>query len=98
MPEDGLFSAGVSVDVGQGMFINQRMASLRTARIYRDQSLAERDLMVNEVLYDAALAYFDWLRVYNEMIIYEGSLKMPWNDMTGLQGMPGWGQFLPLIL
>ncbi|WP_251805199.1 TolC family protein [Antarcticibacterium sp. W02-3] len=75
VPEDGLFSAGVSVDVGQGMFINQRMASLRTARIYRDQSLAERDLMVNEVLYDAALAYFDWLRVYNEMIIYEGFLE-----------------------
>lgn len=75
VPEDGLFSAGISMDVGQGMFINQRMASLRSAKIYRDQSRAERDLMVNEVLYTAALAYFDWLRVYNEMIIYEGFLE-----------------------
>ncbi|QED39130.1 TolC family protein [Antarcticibacterium arcticum] len=75
VPEDGLFSAGISMDVGQGMFINQRMASLRNAKIYRDQSLAERDLMVNEVLYSAALAYFDWLKVYNEMIIYEGFLE-----------------------
>lgn len=74
IPPDGLFSAGVSVDVGQGMFINERMAALRSARIFQDQSLAERDLMVNEVLYEAALTYFDWLRVYNEMSIYEGFL------------------------
>lgn len=75
VPEDGLFSAGISMDVGQGMFINQRMASLRSAKIYRDKSLLDRDLMINEVIYTAALAYFDWLRVYNEMIIYEGFLE-----------------------
>lgn len=74
LPPDGFFSAGVSVDVGQGMFINKRMAALSSARIFQDQSLAERDLMVNEILYKAALAYFDWLRVYNEMSIYEGFL------------------------
>lgn len=74
VPPDGLFSAGISVDVGQGMFINERMVALRSARIFQDQSLAERNLMVNEVLYEAALTYFDWLRVYNEMSIYEGFL------------------------
>lgn len=85
VPEDGLFSAGISVDVGQGMFINKRMASLRSAKIYRDQSLAARDLMVNEVLYNAALAYFDWLRVYNEMIIYEGFLENAVERFTGIE-------------
>lgn len=74
VPPEGLFSAGISVDVGQGMFINERMAALRSARIFQDQSLAERDLMVNDVLYEAAIAYFDWLRVYNEMTIFEGFL------------------------
>lgn len=85
VPQDGLFSAGVSVDVGQGMFINQRMASLRSARIYRDQSVAERDLMLNDVLYEAALAYFDWLRVYNEMIIYEGFLENAEERFRGIE-------------
>lgn len=74
VPPDGLFSAGVSVDVGRGMFINERMAAIRNARIFQDQSLAERDLMVNDILFEAALAYFDWLRVYNEMSIFEGFL------------------------
>lgn len=85
VPQDGLFSAGVSVDVGQGMFINQRIASLRSAKIYRDQSVAERDLMVNEVLYTAAIAYFDWLRVYNEMIIYEGFLENAGERFRGIE-------------
>lgn len=74
VPQEGLFSAGVSVDVGRGMFINERMAALRNARLFQNQSLAERDLMVNDILFNAALAYFDWLRVYNEMSIYEGFL------------------------
>ncbi|MFO7719121.1 MAG: TolC family protein [Gillisia sp.] len=85
VPPDGLFSAGVSVDVGQGMFINKRMASLRSAKIYRDQSVADRDLMVNEVLYAAALAYFDWVRVYNEMIIYEGFLENAVERFVGIE-------------
>ncbi|MFO8146261.1 MAG: TolC family protein [Bacteroidota bacterium] len=85
VPTDGLFSAGISVDVGQGMFINKRMASLRSAKIYREQSVAARDLMVNEVLYNAALAYFDWLRVYNEMIIYEGFLENASERFKGIE-------------
>lgn len=85
VPPDGLFSAGISVDVGQGMFINKRMATFRSARIYRDQSVTTRDLMINEVLYTAALAYFDWLRVYNEMIIYEGFLENAVERFKGIE-------------
>jgi len=85
VPQDGLFSAGVSVDVGQGMFINERMAALRTARIYRDQAVADRDLMVNKVLYEASLAYFDWLRAYNEMYIYEGFLTNALERFGGIE-------------
>ncbi len=85
VPTDGLFSAGISVDVGQGMFINKRMASLRSAKIYREQSVAARDLMVNDVIYNAALAYFDWLRVYNEMIIYESFLENAAERFKGIE-------------
>ncbi len=75
VPEEGLFSAGVSVDVGRGMFINDRMAALRSARAFRDQTMADRELLVNQVLYEASLAYFNWLRVYNEGKIYAGFLE-----------------------
>lgn len=74
VPEEGLFSAGVSVDVGRGMFISDRMAALSSARAFRDQTVAERELLVNQIIYEASLAYFDWLEVYNEMRIYENFL------------------------
>lgn len=74
VPEEGLFSAGVSIDVGQGMFINERMAALKSAKIFRDQTVANRELLVNEILYDASIAYFEWLKDYNKFKIYENFL------------------------
>lgn len=75
VPEDGLYSAGVALAVGQGMFMDQRMAALRTARLFREQNRAERDLLVNQVLFDASIAYFEWFRAYNEFSIYEGFVE-----------------------
>ena len=70
VPEGGLYSAGVSFSVAQGFWINERMATLRKARFFREQSRAERDLLVNTVLTEASKAYFTWLEASNEQAIY----------------------------
>jgi len=70
VPTDGLYSAGVSVSVGQGLWINERMATLKQAKIFKERSLVERDLQVNEVLFEASLAYFDWLHAYRDTQVY----------------------------
>lgn len=75
VPLEGLFGAGVSVPIAQGLLINERMASLRQAKLFREQTKADRDLLVNEVLYNASLAYFDWLKNYNEFEIYRNFLQ-----------------------
>lgn len=74
VPSDGLYSAGVSISVGQGLWINERMATLKKAKFFRNQSKADRDLLVNQILYEATLAYFDWLKAYNEAMIYQNFL------------------------
>ncbi len=70
LPEGGLYSAGVSFSLAQGFWINERMAMLRKARFFREQSRADRDLMVNAVLAEASKAYFTWLEATNERSIY----------------------------
>lgn len=75
VPDDGLFSMGVSVSVLQGLLINDRMASLKRAKIFKEQSLVERDLLVNQIIYDASLAYFDWVQAFNEVKIYTHFLR-----------------------
>jgi len=71
MPNQGLTSLGINVPIGQGLFINQRMADLRKAKIQLSLSQAERNLMAIAVLYDASIAYFNWKRNFNEVKMYE---------------------------
>ena len=70
VPEGGIYSAGVSISLAQGLLMNDRMASLKKARFFQDQTKADRDLLVNQLLYDASIAYFKWLQAYNEEQIY----------------------------
>ncbi len=74
VPEDGLYSAGVSVPVARGLLTNKRMAMLRQSRLYVKQAQADRQLLVNNILYEATVSYFNWLRRYNEKRVYEDFL------------------------
>ncbi|NHF58692.1 TolC family protein [Flavobacteriaceae bacterium TP-CH-4] len=73
-PDNGLYSAGVSVSVAQGLWINDRMATLKQAKIFREQTKADRDLLVNQILYEASLAYFDWLQAYLDAQVFDNFL------------------------
>ncbi len=84
LPQDGLYSAGVSMALGQGFWTNERMATLRKAKFFREQSKADQDLLVNQVLFEASKSYFDWLKAFNETKIYEGFLT---NAETRFQGV-----------
>ena len=50
VPDDGLYSAGISASLGQGLFINKRMADLKKAKFFREQSKADRDILINQIL------------------------------------------------
>jgi len=75
LPNQGLTSLGVTIPIGQGLFINQRMSDLRKAKIQLQLSQAERKLKAIEVLYDASIAYFNWKRNYREVQLYRTYLK-----------------------
>nr|WP_315206641.1 TolC family protein [uncultured Flavobacterium sp.] len=71
LPNQGLTSLGVTVPLGQGLFINQRMADVRKAKMQMQLSQSERKLQAIAVLYDASLAYFNWKKNFNEVQLYE---------------------------
>jgi outer membrane protein TolC len=75
VPGNGLYSAGVSMSVLDGFWANERMATLRKAKFFRERSKAEQDLLVNQVLYNAAVAYFDWVQAYGEAQVYVDFLE-----------------------
>jgi outer membrane protein TolC len=84
VPEDGLYSAGISFSLAQGFLINERMASLKKAKYFLTQSKADRDLLVNNALYNASLAYFEWIEAWQEELIYTSFLE---NSNTRLKAI-----------
>lgn len=75
VPDGGLYSAGVSFSLAQGFLINERMASLKKARFFKEQTKADRDVLVNTLLFEASKAYLEWLKATNEQLIYTTFLK-----------------------
>ncbi|WP_378186988.1 TolC family protein [Aquimarina sp. W85] len=85
VPEDGLYSAGVSFSLAQGFLINERMAMLKKARFFLDQTEADRTLLVNTLLFEASKAYFEWAEAVNEQEIYEDFLENALIRYEGVQ-------------
>ncbi|MGE5943331.1 MAG: TolC family protein [Flavobacteriales bacterium] len=75
IPEGGLYSAGVSVSLAQGFLANKRMTTLKQGKLFVNQAKADRQLLVNNILYEATLTYFNWLKTYNEKRVYEDFLE-----------------------
>jgi len=75
-PNSGLWYGGLSVNLGQGLFIDQRRAELFKARIYQKSTLAEQQLQLNELFYEAGYAYWSWFLAQQSTIILEEALEL----------------------
>ena len=85
LPADGLYSAGVSISLGNGFWINERMATLKQAKFLRERTKAERDLQVNQVLYKASLAYFNWLRAHKDYQVFDNFYQNAQTRFIGIK-------------
>ncbi len=74
VPTNGLYSAGISASLLNGLLINKRMASLKQAKLFLNQAKEDQQILVNEILYNASLSYFNWLKTYNQKVIYSDFL------------------------
>ena len=84
LPEDGLASVGISVSLAQGLLINQRMADLRKAKILIRLTQAETILAAVDIIYDASVAYFNWVQYFNEVRLYEKYLSNSQGRYNGI--------------
>lgn len=69
-PNKGLYSAGVSVPLAKGLITNNRMATLKQAKLYTKISAAKQQIKRNDILYQAITTYFIWLKHYQEFTVY----------------------------
>mgnify|MGYP000386228139 CR=1 FL=1 len=85
LPENGLYRAGIEIDASEGLWINKRMATLRQAKYSVIQTKAERDLLLNSLIAEAATAYFNWLLAYENFKVSDQSLNNAQQRFLGVR-------------
>ncbi len=71
VPETGLYAAGLTVSLGQGLLFDERRAELQRAQIYRRSTLAERQVLLNDLVYAAGAAYWEWAGAFAAVSIFD---------------------------
>lgn len=71
VPDAGLFGASLYLPVGEGLFFDQARLQWKRANIWNDMSEATRSSMVNQVLFEAYSAYWEWFEHYYGYLLYE---------------------------
>lgn len=76
---------GVEVPLGKGLLMDKRRAVLRQAKIYRSQSEQERLSMINDLLFDAYVSYWQWAGAYQQYSIYTKYIEVAGNRLRLLR-------------
>lgn len=75
-PAEGLGYIGASVPIGKNLFMDQRRAALRQAKLFEQASDAERRIILNDVILDALKAYYDWWYNYKALSMYVNAVRL----------------------
>jgi outer membrane protein TolC len=66
---------GISVPLARNLLLDKRRAQLQQARLFRTQSTFERSLLINELLREASVAYWEWVKAQLSVRILQDALK-----------------------
>lgn len=75
-PGEGLIKVGGQVSVGQGLFIDQRRATLRKSQAYLRATQAEQEQMLNDLLLQALNDHTDWVAAYRALAVSNGAVDL----------------------
>lgn len=87
----GLWHLGIEVNILQGLIINERRTALDQARVYQELAQNERQIALNDLIYDASIAYLLWQQYeyYDEVLTENISISDTYLENTKLSFLSG---------
>lgn len=70
------FTAGVSLPIGKGLFIDERRSMIKQAKLYTHIAESEKIKLANKVLLEITKSYWDWYFSYQQFQLMEQSLDI----------------------
>lgn len=86
LPDNGQAYVGVKWALGRGLLIDERRATIQKAEIIAAANEATQIQMLNDLLLKAGKAYWEWVKSYNEVRIYQQALDLSKVRLTGIKG------------
>jgi outer membrane protein TolC len=83
LPNQGLWNAGLSIPVGRGLILDERRAELKKAEIFRQSADLDQILLLNDLVYDASEAYFNWQEKAQLFNIAEEGVQLARQRLVG---------------
>ncbi len=84
-PQAGLVEVGLEAQLGQGLFIDQRRADLAKAQLLIQANTITRRMILNDLLADATVAYWNWAESAANVAIYEEAILLAENRFEAVK-------------
>jgi len=85
VPGSGLYYAGVSVPIGQGLFVNERTYALRQGKLTRFQLENEAEIVLNNLLLDANFTFWQWNAAFKKVLLFEEARDLALERFNGIK-------------
>mgnify|MGYP006293899591 FL=1 len=76
VPGSGLWYGEVNWTLGRGLFIDQRRAAIKQARLLQEAAEFELLTALNDLMQDALAAYWNWYESYQILLVYREALDL----------------------
>ncbi|HCS19102.1 MAG TPA: hypothetical protein DIW47_00815 [Bacteroidetes bacterium] len=81
----GLIYSQFSMPLLQGLLVDERRNALKQAKLYRDLTYLEQQLLLNELFSKAAKAYWEWVQAYYKTEIQREAVQLAQQRMEAVK-------------
>ncbi|MEP7268465.1 MAG: TolC family protein [Saprospiraceae bacterium] len=67
--QNGLWHLGIELDILQGFLVNERRNTLEQSKVFQELVNNERQILLNDIIYDGSTAYFQWQLYHHFKIV-----------------------------
>jgi outer membrane protein TolC len=85
-PKAGLGNLGIGVNLGKGLLMDARRASLRQALLLRDAAPFQIQMMLSDLLAQAEMDYWNWALSKEKLALYEEASALAFQRLGLIRG------------
>ncbi|MFT4753149.1 MAG: outer membrane protein TolC [Salibacteraceae bacterium] len=75
-PNEGLYYAGVEIQLGNGLFTDKRRAAIQQAELFSSKTKQQQLIILNNLMLEAGQVYWDWLESKNNLDVFKNALAV----------------------